>query len=270
MYLEHQHEGVRIHRTPSGKTAVSTDLHGTLVEPAHGIPHSVLVKHVAQIIKGGPIKETHLSIARRTKTLRLQLERVLPLEKRSGPDYWKLVNRAIFGFNPDQAVELSHRLTTDIELYDISPPRRAFFDWLFGVKFPTSRTTHAIVSNSDRATVMALLAKTGMSKYFEEDCIFTPESFNGKGKQSPGCFRKVFETLHVQPENAIYFGNSLFYDLWAALEGADVVWFRSPDESLAVKRISRKMGLLTSRLITPVDQIEDARRIVDERFILKK
>jgi len=270
MYLERQYEGVRMHRTPSEKNANSIDLHGTLVEPAHGLPHSVLVKHVAQIVKGGPINETHWSIARRTKTLRLQLERVLPLEKRSGPDYWKQVNGAIFGFSTDQAVELSRRLTTDIDLYDMSPHRRVFFDWLFGVKFPASQTKLAIVSNSDRATVTALLAKTGMSRYFGNEYIFTPESFNGKGKQSPGYFRKVLETMRVRPDQTVHFGNSLFYDLWAALEGIDVVWFRSPDESLSVKRISRRMGLWTSRLITPVDRIEDAQRIVDERFILKK
>jgi FMN phosphatase YigB (HAD superfamily) len=270
MSSRRSHKGVWNSGPPCDITFASFDLHNTLVVPTEGRSQSLLVKQQAEIVHGDVIAESHLEIARRTKIYRLFLDERLPPEQRSGPGYWMMVNKHIFGFCEQKAIELSYRLTTNAALYEMTAKRRAFFKWLFDVKFPASEIILAIVSNSDLRTVVALLEKIGMGGYFEIENIFTPERYGGRGKQSPGFFGRVLKEKKVKPGEAVHFGNSSFYDLWAALAKMFVVWLRDRDESIYSNQLRRKLGASAMRLILPVDRLQDARRLVDAQFVRKQ
>jgi hypothetical protein len=163
---ERPQNGVRDPGPPrKKKKAVLTDVHLTMVLPVGGKPQALLVKEQAEAVLG-KLTESYQSLDRRTRLLRLKLERRLPPEARSGPAYWGLVNSHIYGCQAEAAVEISRRLTTNPALYEMPDDRRKFFSWLFEEMFPANRSTRMIVSNSDRASIIALLERIEMMKYF--------------------------------------------------------------------------------------------------------
>lgn len=248
------------------KTVVETDVHGTLVLPVGGKPQALLVKEQAEAVLG-KIKESYQSLDRRTRVLRLKLERHLPPEARSGPAYWGFVNSHIYGCQPEAAVEISRRLTTNPALYEMPEDRRKFFTWLFEEMFPADKTTHMIISNSDRASIIALLESIRMMKYFLPENIFTPEAFGGHGKPYLQCFGGPLKAKGIDPKAALMIGNSLFHDLSASLLGIDTLWLKDNDEVATRRMVKQNLGPEAMQFIHIVRRIERAKALVNERFV---
>jgi FMN phosphatase YigB (HAD superfamily) len=247
-------------------TALVIDAHGTLVVPKDGIPQSYLAKQQAEAVLG-PISISHQKLAARIDALRLKLEERLPVEERSGRAYWGLVNRDIlsrWGCTAEKAVEISRRLTTNVDLYDMPDDRRGFFVWLLEHALSKADCKAYILSNSDFPSVSALLQKIGMSQYFPEERICTPEMFGGYGK--PANFRNFAEKWKIDPERALMVGNSGFHDVPAAAAGMHVLWFRSTDAAVSRRWLAQRYGRETLRRIHTVKGADQARKLVETYF----
>ena len=261
--------GVRDPGPPTKKQLVIVDMHNTLVKPVGGKSQALLVYEQAESVLG-KLPMSYRTLACRTRALRLRLEEQLPENGRSGVAYWGLVNSQILGCDAGKAIEISRRLTTNPDLYEMPDDRRLFFTWLFEEKFPSDVAMLAIASNSDRRSVCALLEKIGMKKYFATDRIFTPETMNGAGKPSSMYFENVLRAMGVEPKLAVDFGNSPFHDVPAARVGMDVVWLRDNEEVISRAAIRKHLGAESMKLVHTVRRIEDARRIVDAKFVRMK
>ncbi len=258
-------KGVPCPGTPIVKKGIAVDLHGTLVVPAAGKPQAQLVKEVAVSVLG-KINESHESLSRRTRALRLSLEDKLQIGERSGLTYWSMVNMQIFGCGAEAAIEISRRLTTDASLYEMPADRRAFFTRLFEEKFPADRVTLMIASNSDAASVDALLRKIGMKKYFPDGSIFTPEMSGGSGKPSLQYSRGVLAMMNVSAPEALMIGNSGLHDLAFARLGVDVAWLRDPNEAIPGKMIKRLFGGFAKHILT-INSLAEAWPKIDAAFV---
>jgi FMN phosphatase YigB (HAD superfamily) len=147
--------------------------------------------------------------------------------------------------------------------------RRRFFTWLFEEKFPFGQATLMILSNSDRPSVMVLLEKIGMMKYFPPENIFTPESFGGIGKPSSEAFRRPLASKDIDPKSAVMFGNSYHVDVPAA-QWMDVVWMPDENETAGKRAIKKNLGASVYPYILRINKIEQAQARVDARFVFKK
>lgn len=260
--------GVRLagQPTPLCPTTLLIDAHGTLVVPKGGIPQSCLVKQEAEAVLG-PIGISHQKLAARIDHLRLRLEEKLPIEERSGRAYWGLVNRDVlnrWGCSAEKAVEISRRLTTNPDLYEMPDERRNFFVWLLEQAFARTQCNAYILSNSDQKSALALLQKIGMSRYFPEERVCTPEMFGGYGK--PSNFRNFAEKWKIDPTTALVVGNSGFHDVPAAAMGMHVLWLRSDDAAVSRKWLGRRYGKEALTRIHTARSADHAKRLVEAHF----
>lgn len=245
-----------------------TDLHGTMVVPVGGKPQSVLVKEVAEEVLGKDISVSHTKLMLRTDALRLELEKTIPAGYRFGPAYWGLVNSQIYGWwgcNAEKGVAMSKRLVGNPDFYEMPDDRRQFFSWLFGQGFSAGRVKPVVFSNSDRNSAVALLEKIGMMRYFSEERILTPESFEGVGK--PAAFASALSAVGLNAERTLVIGNSGFYDVPAARIGMSVLWLRAPDETFSRADIRQRVGSEALSRIYTARTIAKARQLVEERFV---
>jgi len=251
------------------KVGILVDMHRTLVVPTEGRTQVQLVQEQAREVLGIKSNESYRSLARRMRAMRARVNKLIPPESRHGAAYWGFFNTHFYGCSMEKAVELSRRLTTGTDLYEMPDDRRRFFTWLFEEKFPADRATLIIASNSDHESVDRLLKKIGMKKYFPDGSVFTPELCDHVGKPSLQYWRRALAMMNVSAPEALMFGNSGDHDTAIAHLGVDVAWLRDNEEIALARLVRKQLGRQVSHVL-PIDNLAEAQAAIDATFICKR
>lgn len=115
----------------------------------------------------------------------------------------------------------------------------------------------AIISNSPRKEIVALLKRFGLADLFPGDRIFTPGSAYEK-KPSPHLFRIALNAMKLTPRQAVMIGNSWAHDVvGAARAGIDSVWLQ-PGSVRSKEAVQKpKLGKRKVFVIQSLDQLTE-------------
>lgn len=115
----------------------------------------------------------------------------------------------------------------------------------------------AIISNSPRKEIVALLKRFGLADLFPDDRIFTPGSAYEK-KPSPHLFRIALGAMKLTSRQAVMVGNSWAHDVvGAARAGMDSVWLQPGIVRNKEAILKQKLGKRKVYVIQSLDQLTE-------------
>ena len=88
----------------------------------------------------------------------------------------------------------------------------------------------AIISDAQSAYAIPELCAVGLVNYFNPIIV---SGDYGYRKPDPRLFQKALDALHVRPEQALFFGNDLFHDIYGAQQVGMKAIFVSSDQGYA-------------------------------------
>ena len=112
----------------------------------------------------------------------------------------------------------------------------------------------ACVSGADRDKITLQLALTGLTGWFQQECIFSGHEF-ARSKPHPDIYLAAMQQLQVPAGDCLVIEDSITGVQSGAAAGAQVVGYASPDNPVVTAEALRQAGAFA--VVTRLSQISD-------------